>query len=104
MLAHPGNFEDARRRRYASPARRRVYAVPYDIPHRTVAKRQDVLGTHIYTNSNLLLTLANSCLHFNNGGPAFLSPTLATSTSIPHPTHPTHYPPVYHASPPALMA
>jgi hypothetical protein len=111
MLAHTGNFESARC--WCAPTEGgSVLAVPYDIPHSSVAKRQETLGTHIlhypslppslpfcgrYSTPNVRLLLQRWC-------PAFLSPALATNTSVPRPTRPTRYSPLHPASPPPLLA
>ena len=58
MLAHTGNFEGARRG-CASTEGGGVHAVPYDIPHSSVAKRQETLGTHIHNSSPNLTCVSN---------------------------------------------
>jgi hypothetical protein len=51
MLAHTGDFEGARRwAGCASTEGGGVLAVPYDIPHSSVTKWQETLGTHILRN------------------------------------------------------
>ena len=46
MLAHTGNVEGACHW-CTSNEGGSVHAIPYDIPHSSVAKRQETLGTHI---------------------------------------------------------
>lgn len=110
MLAHTGNFEGARRwAGCASTEGRGVLAVPYDIPHSSVAKRQETLGTHILRKSPPSLPLLDTTVlltcvsYFQWWCPAFLSPALATNTSVPRPTFPTRYSRVRPASPPPLL-
>ena len=76
MLVHTGNFEGARRRRCVSVEGGGVLAVPYDIPHSSVAKRQETLGTHVHNQSpfSLLFRLLTCVLYFNAAVQPFFRP------------------------------
>jgi hypothetical protein len=110
VLVHPGNFEGTRCGASSSPAGRGVLAVPYDIPHRPVTKRQEALGTRLspflstlYSYYNALLTRVYSVWWCA----AFFSPALATGTRkplTPHQIRRSHAPAHPGCPPPAYLA